>query len=40
MNAIVEKLANAMPITLILVSVGGLISSWMISGTIPYMVYW
>lgn len=40
MNAIVEKLAKAMPVILILVSVGGLIASWMISGTIPYMVYW
>lgn len=40
MEAIVEKLAKAMPVILILVSVGGLIASWMISGTIPYMVYW
>ncbi|MGF1683735.1 Na+/H+ antiporter NhaC [Photobacterium minamisatsumaniensis] len=40
MSAIVEKLAKAMPVILILVSVGGLIASWMISGTIPYMVYW
>ena len=40
MNAIVEKLAKAMPVILILVSVGGLIASWMVSGTIPYMVYW
>lgn len=39
-SAIVEKLAKAMPVILILVSVGGLIASWMISGTIPYMVYW
>ncbi|MFS1892499.1 Na+/H+ antiporter NhaC [Vibrio lentus] len=39
-NAIVEKLAKTMPVILILVSVGGLIASWMISGTIPYMVYW
>ncbi|POC03691.1 Na+/H+ antiporter NhaC family protein, partial [Vibrio vulnificus] len=39
-NAIVEKLAKAMPVILILVSVGGLIASWMVSGTIPYMVYW
>jgi len=40
MGAIVDKLAKAMPVILILVSVGGLIASWMISGTIPYMVYW
>ncbi|MCF4175128.1 Malate-2H(+)/Na(+)-lactate antiporter [Vibrio mediterranei] len=39
-GAIVEKLAKAMPVILILVSVGGLIASWMVSGTIPYMVYW
>ncbi|WP_086981564.1 Na+/H+ antiporter NhaC [Vibrio aphrogenes] len=39
-NAIVEKLAKAMPVILILISVGGLIASWMVSGTIPYMVYW
>ncbi len=35
MDAIVEKLAKAMPMILILVAVGGLIASWMISGTIP-----
>ncbi|CAG20545.1 Na+/H+ antiporter NhaC [Photobacterium profundum] len=40
MGAIVEKLAKAMPVILILVSVGGLIASWMVSGTIPFMVYW
>lgn len=40
MGAIVAKLAKAMPVILILVAVGGLIASWMISGTIPYMVYW
>lgn len=38
--AIVDKIAKALPVILILVSVGGLISSWMVSGTIPYMVYW
>lgn len=40
MGAIVDKLSKAMPVILILVSVGGLIASWMVSGTIPYMVYW
>ncbi|MFT8211188.1 MAG: Na+/H+ antiporter NhaC [Symbiopectobacterium sp.] len=40
MNAIVNKLAKAMPVILILICVGGMISSWMLSGTIPYMVYW
>lgn len=39
-NAIVSKLAKAMPVILILVCVGGLIGTWMFSGTIPYMVYW
>ena len=39
-GAIVDKLAKAMPVTLILVSVGGLIASWIISGTVPFMVYW
>lgn len=39
-EAIVAKLAKAMPVILILICVGGLIGTWMISGTIPYMVYW
>lgn len=39
-QSIVQKLAKAMPVILILVCVGGLIGSWMFSGTIPYMVYW
>lgn len=39
-NSIVSKLAKAMPVILILICVGGLIGTWMISGTIPYMVYW
>lgn len=39
-NAIVAKLARAMPVIMILICVGGLIGTWMISGTIPYMVYW
>ncbi|HHH1742739.1 TPA: Na+/H+ antiporter NhaC [Yersinia enterocolitica] len=39
-NSIVAKLAKAMPVILILVCVGGLIGTWMVSGTIPYMVYW
>lgn len=33
-------LAKAMPVIMILICVGGLIGTWMISGTIPYMVYW
>ncbi|SFU44439.1 Na+/H+ antiporter NhaC [Xenorhabdus koppenhoeferi] len=39
-NAIVAKLAKAMPVIMILICVGGLIGTWMFSGTIPYMVYW
>ena len=40
MNSIVAKLAKAMPVIMILICVGGLIGTWMFSGTIPYMVYW
>lgn len=39
-GAIVAKLAKAMPVIMILICVGGLIGTWMIGGTIPYMVYW
>ncbi|MGV7963884.1 Na+/H+ antiporter NhaC [Photorhabdus tasmaniensis] len=39
-DSIVAKLAKAMPVIMILICVGGLIGTWMISGTIPYMVYW
>lgn len=39
-NSVVDKLAKAMPVILILICVGGLIGTWMFSGTIPYMVYW
>lgn len=37
---IINKLAKAMPVIMILICVGGLIGTWMFSGTIPYMVYW
>lgn len=40
LSAIIAKLAKAMPVIMILICVGGLIGTWMISGTIPYMVYW
>ncbi len=40
LDAIVEKLAKAMPALLILISVGFLIGAWMIGGTIPMMVYY
>lgn len=39
LDAIVEKLAKAMPAILILIVVGFLIGAWMIGGTIPMMVY-
>jgi Na+:H+ antiporter, NhaC family len=39
-DSIVAKLAKAMPVIMILICVGGLIGTWMFSGTIPYMVYW
>ncbi|EPO5578548.1 Na+/H+ antiporter NhaC family protein [Salmonella enterica subsp. enterica serovar Kiambu] len=39
-NSVVDKLAKAMPVIMILICVGGLIGTWMFSGTIPYMVYW
>lgn len=40
LDAIVEKLAKAMPAILILITVGFLIGAWMIGGTIPMMVYY
>ncbi|MFT9495999.1 Na+/H+ antiporter NhaC [Anaerosolibacter sp.] len=40
MEGIVEKLAKSMPATLILITVGLLIGTWMISGTIPMMIYY
>lgn len=39
-NSVVDKLAKAMPVIMSLICVGGLIGTWMFSGTIPYMVYW
>lgn len=35
-----EKLAGALPVLLILLSIGALIGTWVLSGTIPYLVYW
>ncbi len=40
LEGIVEKLAKSMPATLILISVGLLIGTWMLSGTIPMMIYY
>lgn len=40
LDGIVEKISSAMPATLILLSVGLLIGSWMFSGTIPMIIYY
>lgn len=39
-SAIIEKIAKALPATLILWSVGFLIGSWMFSGTVPMIIYY
>jgi NhaC family Na+:H+ antiporter len=39
-KGIIEKIANALPATLILWSVGFLIGSWMFSGTVPMIIYY
>lgn len=40
MEGIQEKIKQAMPAILILISIGVLIGTWMISGTIPMMIYY
>jgi NhaC family Na+:H+ antiporter len=35
-----EKLAAVLPALLILLAIGMLIATWVLSGTIPFMVYW
>lgn len=40
LNSISQKIAKTMPALLILISVGLLIGTWMIGGTIPMMVYY
>ncbi len=40
LDGIVDKIGSAMPATLILLSVGLLIGSWMFSGTIPMIIYY
>lgn len=40
LDGIVEKLAKSMPATLILITVGLLIGTWMISGTIPMLIFY
>lgn len=39
-EAIIDKIAKAMPATLVLYSVGLLIGSWMFSGTVPMIIYY
>lgn len=39
-KGIIEKIASALPATLILWSVGLLIGSWMFSGTVPMIIYY
>ena len=39
-DAIIDKIARALPATLILWSVGFLIGSWMFSGTVPMIIYY
>lgn len=39
-EAIIEKIAKALPATLILWSVGFLIGSWMFSGTVPMIIFY
>lgn len=38
-NEIVDKLAKAFPAIMILICVGLMIGAWLVSGTIPYLVY-
>lgn len=40
MEGIQEKISQAMPAILILISIGILIGTWMIAGTIPMMIYY
>ncbi|MRS17331.1 Na+/H+ antiporter NhaC [Enterobacteriaceae bacterium RIT691] len=40
MNVLVGKIKDAVPAILLLLSIGMLIGSWMVSGTIPQMVYY
>lgn len=40
LGSIAQKIAKTMPALLILITVGGMIGAWIISGTIPYMIYY
>src|SRR5215216_6018121 len=35
-----ERLSSVLPVILILLAIGMLIASWVVSGTIPFIVYW
>ena len=39
-GAMVDKISKTMPATLILLSVGFVVGSWMFSGTVPMMIYY
>jgi NhaC family Na+:H+ antiporter len=39
-SAMGQRIADAMPALVILLAIGLLIGAWVLSGTIPYMVYW
>lgn len=35
-----EKIGSVLPAVLILLAIGGLVATWVLSGTIPFLVYW
>ena len=39
-HAVAESVRRAMPAIFILLMVGGLIGVWMLSGTVPFLIYW
>jgi len=39
-RALCDKFAAVLPVILILLAIGMLISTWILSGTIPFLVYW
>ena len=39
-DSIVDKLKTTLPALFILITVGGIIGSWMVGGTIPFLVYY
>ena len=39
-NGITDKIKSSLPSLFVMVCVGGMIASWMVSGTIPMMIYY